>query len=41
MANLLLTDGMGPFYNSRSEIDLGSALDRTITQLDPLSVAAQ
>jgi hypothetical protein len=41
MANLLLTDGTGPLYNSRSEIDLRSALHQTIRQLDPLLVAAQ
>jgi hypothetical protein len=41
MANLLLTDGTGPLYNPRSEIDLRSALHQAITQLDPLLVAAQ
>jgi hypothetical protein len=41
MANLLLTDGTGPLYNSRSEINLQSALLETIAQLDPLLVAAQ
>jgi hypothetical protein len=41
MANVLLTDGTGPLYNSRSEINLQSALLETIAQLDPLLVAAQ
>jgi hypothetical protein len=35
MASGLLTDALGPVYNSHSEVSLPAALDAAITHLDP------
>jgi hypothetical protein len=35
MAEILLTDGAGPVYSARSRVDLTTALESAITQLDP------
>jgi hypothetical protein len=35
MAEILLTDGAGPVYSSRSHVGLTTALESAITQLDP------
>ncbi len=35
MATELLTDGLGPVYNPRSQVSLAAALETAIAQLDP------
>jgi hypothetical protein len=37
MANLLLTDGIGPLYNARSQPDLPTAIRAAIEHLDPVA----